>query len=982
MICHIDIETYSETDLPKAGVYRYAEDPATEILCVCYAFDDEPVHLWVPWEDHELPLELVEALGGLAQNEYLHFGTVCPDELYDYMDNGGKCAAHNAEFERTILNGHAGQLLGIPETKIRNWHCTAAKAAASGLPRALDGVCKALNTKHQKQTDGKAHMMALSKPRRKDSAPRWTPQEDPDRFKSLYLYCVDDVEAEREVDLTLPDLSPYEQQIWVLDQVINRRGIKIDLPQIHTTMKLRDEYKKVIEAQCVDLTGFKPTQTGKLAEWIREREPLENLTAPVVKDKLAEPDIDPGVRQALRMRTSHAMKAPSKLEAMIRAVCKDERLHGMFLYHGGAPGRWASRLVQLQNMFRSVLKNDDLAIKTIAMDDMDWLKTLFGDYDLMKVFASVMRGMIIPSEGKDLMCMDFSSIEARIAAWLAGSEKLLEIYRTHGMVYAHTAAQIYGLDENDMDVLLNIENNEPYMRLVGKIGTLSLQFGGGGMAYLKMGAQYGLDVDFERGEEIKNEWRANNKEIVGYWYELEQAWQDAVTFPGSIYKAGIILFRVNGDFMEVRLPSGRLMKYYKPRYEGGDCSYEGIDTYTRQWTRVKTWGGKLLQNCLHGDTEILTDTGWKKLIDYKTTDRLWDGEQWVWGGKLICHGRKEVIDYAGVQLTGDHRVLTTEGWKAANECERFDRQNVSLPDNYFTITLRWETSALERSVRLRQDDSSLRQSDDALKRPIPEVLRMSNQEAYRHRKPEAWHVSSPGVSCVGFNARALYFTDSSSLGELWRSWHNSIPRMVGKLRELLAGYGRRVQEGLNFRSHRQREGLFESELSMGHCSGTEQQQTRQRENTDTLGRNDSSQCGKEVGDSPRHASVEIEAQLARGRSVHRGKVREPVPVYDILNAGPLNRFTVRGDTGEIFIVHNCTEAIGRDRMAHGMMTLERSGKYPILGTVHDEVITEPNEGEGSIEEGIELMCRAPSPDWSKGLPVGASGFRAKRYKKE
>ena len=143
MICHIDIETYSETDLPKAGVYRYAEDPSTEILCVCYAFDDEPVHLWVPFEVFELPDELYCELYEVIPEEYLHFTRTCPDELYDYMDNGGKCAAHNAEFERTILNGHAGQLLGIPETKIRNWHCTAAKAAASGLPRSLDGVCKA-----------------------------------------------------------------------------------------------------------------------------------------------------------------------------------------------------------------------------------------------------------------------------------------------------------------------------------------------------------------------------------------------------------------------------------------------------------------------------------------------------------------------------------------------------------------------------------------------------------------------------------------------------------------------------------------------------------------------------------------------------------------------------------------------------------------------------------------------------------------------
>jgi len=592
--CHIDIETFSEANLPKVGVYRYAEHPSTDILCVCYAFDDGPISLWIPSD--EVPISLLKNTAAYVEESggKFYLKETCPTDLKEYIESGGICAAHKAEFERTLLNGHPGQSRGFPITKISQWVCTAAKAAASGLPRALGAACIALDTKHKKQEDGKAHMMALSKPRKKEGSPRWTPQEDPDRFFSLYKYCIDDVKAERDIDQTLPDLSPHEQKIYQLDQIINRRGIKLDQPLVQQTLDLKDQYKELVAERCFDLTGLKPTQTGKLADWIRDRYAIDDLQAPTIKEVLARSDVPKDVRQALRMRTSYSMKAPSKLEAMQRVVCDDGRMHGLFLYWGASPGRWSSRLVQLQNMMRSKLKNDSTAISVIQTQDMEWLRMMFGEYDLMTVFGSVMRGMLIPEDGHDLQCMDYSSIEARIRAWLADDQDALEIYRTHGLMYEHAAAQVYHLPKDEASLRLITGDR----RLVGKISDLSLGFGGGGNAYMKMAKQHGVEVDFDRGEEIKFAWRDANPKTVKLWYALENAWRNAVTYPGDVFSVADkkIMFKVDGDFMRQRMPSGRCISYYKPEAHDG-CTYMGIDTYTRQWCRTDTYGGSLTQGC-------------------------------------------------------------------------------------------------------------------------------------------------------------------------------------------------------------------------------------------------------------------------------------------------------------------------------------------------------------------------------------------------
>lgn len=600
--CHLDIETFSKTLLKQAGVYRYAECYSTEILVLCYAFGDGPVHVWIP--DGLIPIKLsrqirayVHAKGGLC-----NIGFRTPQNLTWHARNGGKFVAHNSQFERTLLNGRAGRAIRFPKTKRTQWICTAAKAAAHSMPRGLGALAKALKTPHQKDENGRPAMLKLSKPRKASKHNphiRWLASEVPDDFFKLYTYCMDDVFTERDCDDALPDLTKSERKLFLLDQKINDRGWMVDLEAVADVRNLIGQYKERLFRKCREITGFNPTQTAKLTEWLREKGvDIPNLQAQTVRDWLKRKDIPPDARHALRIRSLDAMKAPAKYPAMERAVCADGALRGMFLYYGASTGRWSSLIVQLQNLFRPIIDDPEIAIEAFRQRSLAWLKTIFSE-NPMKIFASAVRGMLIPRVGRDLVAADFSSIEARIVAWLAGSKELLQIFSTHGLVYEFTASRIFGYP-TDLESLKVFKKNHPKLRFLGKIAVLALGYAGGGAAFVKMAKQYGTDIEFEQGEQIKFDWRDANPEIADYdhglWAQVQASCALAIQDPGVTYGANKLHFRVVGDWLYMRVPSKRKLAYYLPEIRNGEITYMGIDTYTRQWKRVKTYGGKLVQN--------------------------------------------------------------------------------------------------------------------------------------------------------------------------------------------------------------------------------------------------------------------------------------------------------------------------------------------------------------------------------------------------
>lgn len=647
-VLHLDLETFSECDLKEAGVYRYAEHPSTEILVIGYAFDDDEVKQWLP-------------------------GTPLPKDLTDHILAGGEVRAHNAAFERVVLNGVAGTAIGFPFIEINQTVCTAAKCAANGLPRALGDAAKALGT-FPKSDVGRMEMLQLCKPRKpsKDNPDkRYTPANAPEKFTAMYAYNVDDVKAERDLDHAVPDLSADEQATYELDQIINARGIAADLKAIDDILSVVDEYKTFLAAKCEELTGdflgagLKPTQRDKIAEWIRANgfSELLDMQAETVKAIVKLESVPENVKTVLRVYSTYNAKAITKYAAILAAVCKDSRLRGMFLYHGANTGRWSSLIVQLQNLFRPVIDDPETAVDAFSARNLEWIRCLYAGTDPIKVAASCVRSVLVSAPGKDLLFPDYAGIEARFNAWLFGEEWKLKAFREFDKgigpdSYVAVYSKFFGIA---------VEEVTKKKRQVGKVVDLACGYEGGVGAFVTMADTYGLDLaeltdavyhtlapdvretsewmweNYGKGGELphdvyvacdglKQMWRQAHPMIRQGWKDLKDAGEKAVASPGKAFSIpnGRVAFKVvehkGRSWLYMKLPSGRLLAYYNPRWIPpktivvrnkfgvdeereipGELRYWGIDTKTRRWMEVSSYGGRWCENVVQaGSRDLLT----------------------------------------------------------------------------------------------------------------------------------------------------------------------------------------------------------------------------------------------------------------------------------------------------------------------------------------------------------------------------------------
>lgn len=626
---HIDLETFSEADLKAEGLYRYAEHESTDIVVASYALNDGPVHVWLPWTD--VPPDVVLKLRAAAP---LQFGPELPADLRAMLEDPTvRIAAHHAAFERKQFDGTIGKRYNIPHIPIERWICTMAKAAVHGLPHALEGAAAALGT-FPKRKVGVTEMRYLSKPRKDGTRP--TAMEEPERLVETTLYNIDDVKAERDLDNNIPDLTPAEEQIYFLDQRINDRGVRVDIPSIHNILYLVEQHKIKLAAWCKATTGLSPSQTGKLAEYIREHgyPQLRDLQAATVRETLEDPGCPDDIKKLLRCYSIYAGKAVSKFDAMLRAVCKDGRLHGLFRYYGAGPGRWSSIIVQLQNLLRSLLKPDevDQAIEACKSRDAGKLKALFPQLELMKILASCSRGMLIPDDDKDFIAYDFSQIESCIQAWLSDAEWKLKILREGKIkIYQASGSMMFGIPVEKV-----VDSGTDFIYTAAKVGELACGYQGWAAAIEKMARQMGAKLTLP-AEEIADRWRKANQRQVATWKYLEDAAKAAVEHPGQAYAIPNkkISFKVVGRWLYLRLPGGRRIAYLDPqihvakkppehadtcstwsgevcdcaasKFEPGDdrlrddaVTYTGVDTYTRRRMRVGAYGGKWMQNACEG----------------------------------------------------------------------------------------------------------------------------------------------------------------------------------------------------------------------------------------------------------------------------------------------------------------------------------------------------------------------------------------------
>ena len=569
---HIDIETYSGESLADCGVHRYAEHPDFQILLFAYAFDEAPVTVMDLAQGATLPAPVLRAL----------------------TDPKVVKVAHNATFERTCI----GRMLG-KELDPLQWECTMAQCARCGLPLSLGEAAKALGLEVQKMTEGKKLIKQFCLPHEATllgGSERVLPTDDLKGWQTFKDYCRMDVEVERELDKALAWLEPTqdEKALYALDQRINDRGVLVDMTLVDNAVRMDTIYKARLNVEAQQITGLSnPNSVTQLREWLGGRtglqlDTLRKADLPDIKGSTEDED----VHRVLQIRAEMAKTSNKKYEAMQKTVCRDSRVRGLLQYHGTRTGRWAGRLVQMQNLPQNHISDLGLARELLRDGDMDAMSLCYGN--VPDTLSQLIRTAFVAPDGETFAVCDFSAIEARVLAWLAGEEWVLEVFRGHGKIYEATAAQMYGCSVEE------ISKTDP-RRQKGKIAVLALGYQGGTGALAAMGGErMGLSAEDMAG--IVRDWRKANPHIVKCWTNIETAAQRCVTTGIDQKVYGLVFHRRQEDgTMTIQLPSGRLLCYRSMttgtnRFGNGSLKYRGVNSTTNQWGWIETYGGKLTEN--------------------------------------------------------------------------------------------------------------------------------------------------------------------------------------------------------------------------------------------------------------------------------------------------------------------------------------------------------------------------------------------------
>lgn len=575
-ILAIDVETYSSIDIKTAGAYRYCEGPDFEILLFAYAFDDEPV-------------QIVD----LANGETL------PDEVIDSLDNPTILkTAFNANFERNAISSDMYFPNGMPPEQ---WECTMIKALTMGLPGSLDMVGKALNFEEDKQKmkEGKALIQYFCKPckptKTNGKRTRNLPEHDPEKWELFKEYCKQDVEVERAIrnKLSKFETTDKEKRLWQLDQVINDRGVGTDLILINKAIECDLIFTERLQNEARELTGLdNPNSPTQLKKWLGERvgHEVTSLTKDSIPGLLEEAK-DDNVKRVLELRQLMAKTSIKKYEAMEKSRCEDGRVRGLLQFYGAnRTGRWAGRLVQVQNLPQNHLPDLDDARNLLRTGQFDTIEFLYDS--IPDTLSQLIRTAFIPREGNRFMVADFSAIEARVIAWYAGEQWRLDVFATHGKIYEASAAQMFHVP------IESIKKGSD-LRQKGKIAELALGYGGSVGAIMSMDKSKSIPEEELPG--LVKSWRNANPNITKFWWDCDKAAKKAINERTTVCMQYGLKFIYNPGVLFIQLPSGRKLAYIKPKIEVGKygsdvITYEGMEQTSKQWTTLETYGPKLVEN--------------------------------------------------------------------------------------------------------------------------------------------------------------------------------------------------------------------------------------------------------------------------------------------------------------------------------------------------------------------------------------------------
>lgn len=603
-VLSIDIETYSSVDLIKSGVYAYADASDFEILLFAYAFDDESVKVVDLATGDKLPIDVMDAL----------------------TDENIIKTAYNANFERCCISKFFGLVLSPKE-----WQCTAVWAAELGLPQTLKGVSEVLGLEEQKDSKGRALIRYFCTPckasTKNEGRTRNYPIHNTEKWEAFKDYCRQDVIVEREIKRRLAGfpIAESEQKLWELDQRINDRGVMIDVDFVKKAIEFDDKYSLICTKAAQRLTGLENVNSvAQLKKWIFDEtgETISSLDKKSVEE-LMKRTTSLRVKELLRLRVKMSKTSISKYEAMARSVCNDGRIRGLLQFYGAnRTGRWAGRIVQVQNLPKNHLKDLDYARDTILKGDYELFEMLYDK--VPSVLSELIRTALIAEKGKRFIVADFSAIEARVIAYLANEKWRIEVFNTHGKIYEASAAQMFKVP------ISTITKGSP-LRQKGKIAELALGYGGGVSALIAMG---GLEMGLEEDElnPLVQAWRIANPNITKFWKTVEKAAINAINDKPSVIECGIGFIKQR-DILFVKLPSGRSLAYVKPEIGtnkfGSQClTYMGMNQTKKVWERDDTWGGKLVENivqavardCLAESMQRISEEGFE--INFHVHDEV------------------------------------------------------------------------------------------------------------------------------------------------------------------------------------------------------------------------------------------------------------------------------------------------------------------------------------------------------------------------
>lgn len=565
----IDIETYSSAPLPRCGVYRYCDAPDFEILLFSYAFDDEPVQTIDLASGETLPKEVISAL----------------------EDPTIIKVAYNAQFERVCLSRYLGHWLDPHQ-----WRCTMVMAAYLTLPGRLADAAVALGTTEKKMEEGKDLIRYFSVPckatKTNGGRTRNLPADAPEKWAVYRQYNAQDVETERAIRKAL-EMYPLPEQEWelyALDQQINDRGVRVDKKLVKNAIAVDAVFAQAACQRAKELTGLEnPGSVNQLKAWLADQDmPMESLARKIVQEKAVQ--TDGIVSELLNLRLELSKTSVKKYEAMARCVCRDGRVHGLLQFYGAnRTGRWAGRLVQAQNLPQNHLPDLNLAREIVKIGDEELLDALFAS--VPGTLSELIRTAFIPKDGCRFLVSDFSAIEARVLAWLANEEWVLEEFRGKGKIYEATASRMFHIPQESI-----VKGNPNYeYRQKGKQATLSCGYGGGVGALKAMGAK----MPEEEMQPLVDAWRAANPNIVAFWNALDRAARTVIRRKTSV-RVGKIALYWQDDKMFMRLPSGRNLCYQSPHFTENRFGSDAIGYYAPnaagQMVVQETFGGKLAEN--------------------------------------------------------------------------------------------------------------------------------------------------------------------------------------------------------------------------------------------------------------------------------------------------------------------------------------------------------------------------------------------------